>query len=133
MKYLVVLLTASITLFASPIDSYLEQLKKEATIKNQNFKGFDVNRGKKIFTSKHIGKRGKKVSCASCHISNLSNYGENVFTGKKIKPLSPKANPKRLTDIKKVKKWLRRNFKDVYKREGTPQEKGDVLLYILNN
>jgi len=133
MKYLAVLLTASITLFASPIDSYLEQLKKEAIAKDANFKGFDANRGKEIFTSKHIGKRGKKVSCASCHTNNLSNYGENIFTGKKIKPLSPKANPKRLTDIKKVKKWLRRNFKDVYKREGTPQEKGDVLLYILNN
>jgi len=133
MKYLAVLLTASITLFASPIDSYLEQLKKEAIAKDANFKGFDANRGKEIFTSKHIGKRGKKISCASCHTNNLSNYGENIFTGKKIKPLSPKANPKRLTDIKKVKKWLRRNFKDVYKREGTPQEKGDVLLYILNN
>ena len=133
MKYLAVLLTASITLFASPIDSYLEQLKKEAIAKDANFKGFDANRGKEIFLSEHIGKRGKKISCASCHTNNLSNYGENIFTGKKIKPLSPKANPKRLTDIKKVKKWLRRNFKDVYKREGTPQEKGDVLLYILNN
>ncbi len=133
MKYLAVLLTVSIALFAYPIDSYLVQLKKEAIAKDANFKGFDANRGKEIFTSKHIGKRGKKISCASCHTNNLLNYGENIFTGKKIKPLSPKANPKRLTDIKKVKKWLRRNFKDVYKREGTPQEKGDVLLYILNN
>jgi len=49
-----------------------------------------------------------------------------------IEPLSPTTNPQRLTDVKEVTKWLRRNFKDVYNREGTATEKGDVLTYILN-
>ena len=120
-------------LFATPIESYLQQLYQEAKRSDPNFKGFSAKRGKKLFSTYHIGKRGKKIACISCHTSNLQNWGENIFTGKKIAPLSPKANPKRLTNIKKVKKWLHRNFKDVYKREGTPQEKGDVLLYILNN
>ncbi len=35
--------------------------------------------------------------------------------------------------MKEMKKWLRRNFNDVYKREGTAQEKGDVLLFISKN
>ncbi|RAZ53054.1 DUF1924 domain-containing protein, partial [Campylobacter hyointestinalis] len=29
------------------------------------------------------------------------------------------------------KKWLKRNFKDVYLREGTAIEKGDVLYYLI--
>ena len=119
--------------FANPIDGYLDSLAKEVKKTNSNFQGFDAKRGKKIFFSEHIGKRGKKISCASCHTKDLKATGENIFTGKKIKPLSPKANPKRLTELKKVKKWLRRNFKDVYKREGTPLEKGDVLMFILKN
>ena len=120
-------------IFAKPIDDFLQKLEIEAKKENPNFQGFSAKRGEKIFTSSHIGKRGKKISCTSCHTRDLRATGENIFTGKKIKPLSPKANPKRLQDIKKVKKWLRRNFKDVYKREGSAVEKGDVLLYILKN
>ena len=119
--------------FAAPIDEYLATLKAQAKKIDPNFTEFSAKRGKEIFFSKHIGKRGKEISCASCHTNNLKNTGENIFTGKKIKPLSPKANPKRLTDIKKVKKWLRRNFKDVYKKEGNAIEKGDVLKFILEN
>lgn len=131
MKRVITILLPAL-LFASPIESYLQQLYQEAKRSDPTFKGFSAKRGEKIFSTYRIGKRGKKIACISCHTSNLHNWGENIFTGKKIAPLSPKANPKRLTDIKKVKKWLRRNFKDVYKREGTPQEKGDVLLYILD-
>jgi hypothetical protein len=62
----------------------------------------------------------------------LANNGENIFTGKTIEPLSPKANPKRLTDISEIEKWLKRNFNDVYNKEGTPMEKGDVITYIMS-
>jgi len=133
MKRVLLFIVLSAALFAAPLDDYLQTLEAQAKKENPNFQGFSAKRGEKIFTSTHIGKRGKKISCTSCHTRDLSATGENIFTGKKIKPLSPKANPKRLKDIKKVKKWLRRNFKDVYKREGTAQEKGDVLLYILNS
>ena len=133
MKRFIFFAAVPIFIFAAPIDDYLQTLKAQAKKENPNFQGFSAKRGEKIFTSTHIGKRGKKISCTSCHTRDLSATGENIFTGKKIKPLSPKANPKRLKNIKKVKKWLRRNFKDVYKREGSPQEKGDVLLYILNS
>ena len=133
MKRVLLFIVLSAALFAAPLDDYLQTLEAQAKKENPNFQGFSAKRGEKIFTSTHIGKRGKKISCTSCHTKDLRATGENIFTGKKIKPLSPKANPKRLKDIKKVKKWLRRNFKDVYKREGTAQEKGDVLLYILNS
>ncbi|MBU3014223.1 DUF1924 domain-containing protein [Poseidonibacter lekithochrous] len=125
------LLTLSLS-YASVVTSYLESLSIEVKKEEPNFKGFDKKRGEKIFTSKHIGNKGKEISCVSCHTNNFTQNGENIFTGKEIAPLSPKTNPKRLAKLKTIKKWLRRNFKDVYKREGTALEKGDVITYILS-
>ena len=118
--------------FGSVVDDYLNSLKQEVLKENPNFTGFDSKRGKEIFTSKHIGKKGKEISCTSCHTIDLSNSGENIFTGKTIEPLSPKANPKRFTDLAEIEKWIKRNFNDVYNREGTALEKGDVITYIIN-
>ncbi len=136
-KTMLALLALSGMLYsASPgpeLEKYLQSLSIQAKKENPDFQGFDAKRGERIFTSKHLGKRGKRIACTDCHGRDLKQNGENLFTGKRIEPLSPAANPKRLSDLKKVKKWLRRNFKDVYRREGTAQEKGDVLLYILEN
>ena len=118
--------------FSAVIDDYLSSLKQEVLKENPNFTGFDSKRGEEIFTSKHIGKKGKEISCTSCHTIDLSNSGENIFTGKTIEPLSPKANPKRFTDLAEIEKWIKRNFNDVYNREGTALEKGDVITYIIN-
>lgn len=118
--------------FSAVVDDYLGSLKQEVLKENPNFTEFDVKRGEEIFTSKHIGKKGKEISCTTCHTSNLNNNGENTFTGKSIEPLSPKANPKRFTQIKEIEKWMKRNFNDVYNREGTALEKGDVTTYIIN-
>ena len=81
---------------------------------------------------KHVGKKGELISCASCHGTDLNKSNQNYFTGKTIEALSPKANPKRFTDKAEIEKWLKRNFNDVYNREGTPLEKGDVITYIIN-
>lgn len=69
-------------------------------------------------------------SHVSCHTTNLRQNGKNSFTNKIIEPLSPNANKLRLTDVKDAQKWLKRNFNDVYIREGNAIEKGDVLYYI---
>lgn len=129
-----ILLTAIIATFgfSSVVNDFLTDLEKQVIVENPNFKGFDAKRGEEIFTSKHIGKKGKEISCTSCHGINLNENGKNFFTGKEIRPLSPKANPKRFTDLKEINKWLKRNFNDVYNREGTAQEKGDVVTYIIN-
>ena len=118
--------------FSAVVDDYLSSLKQEVLQENPKFTGFDAKRGEEIFTSKHIGKKGKEISCTTCHTINLNNNGENTFTGKTIEPLSPKANPKRFTDVKEIEKWMKRNFNDVYNREGTALEKGDVTTYIIN-
>jgi len=132
MKKVLLLITSITFVFGTPMDEYINNLKVQAKQENPDFVNFDKNRGEKIFLKKMVGKRGKVINCASCHTNDLTKEGENIFTGKKIKPLSPKVNSDRLSDVKKVKKWLRRNFKDVYKAEGSAQEKGDVLLYISN-
>lgn len=118
--------------FNPQMQEYMNSLKAEAASQNPNFKDFDYKRGEKIFTTEHVGKKGKLISCVSCHSANLSKSGRNEHTGKVIEPLSPHANPQRFTKVKEVKKWLRRNFNDVYKREGSAQEKGDVIVYIVN-
>ena len=118
--------------FSAVVDDYLNSLKQEVLKENPSFKTFDASRGEEIFTSKHIGKKGKEISCTSCHGMDLNKSGENIFTGKSIEPLSPKANPKRLSDVMETEKWLKRNFNDVYNREGTAVEKGDVLTYIIS-
>ncbi|TKI69638.1 DUF1924 domain-containing protein [Sulfurimonas crateris] len=117
---------------ASVVDEYLKTLAKEAKVKDPSFKSFSIKRGEEIFTSKHIGKRGKEVSCVSCHGEDLSKAGKNFFTAKEIEPLSVKANSQRFSEVKTIEKWLKRNFIDVYNREGTIEEKGDVVTYIIN-
>lgn len=114
------------------VQGYMNSLKVEAKKQNPNFTEFDYVRGEKIFTTEHIGKKGELISCVTCHTNNLSQNEKNERTNKVIEPLSPSANAKRFTSVKEVKKWLRRNFKDVYVREGTAQEKGDVITYIIN-
>ena len=118
--------------FSATVDEYLNSLKQEALKENPNFVNFDYKRGEEIFLSKHIGKKGELISCASCHGEDLNKSSQNHFTGKVIEPLSPKANPKRFTDKTEIEKWLKRNFNDVYNREGTTAEKGDVVTYIIN-
>ena len=132
MKFLFLTILLINIAFGAVIDEYLASLKQEALKENPNFKGFDAKRGEEIFTSKHMGKKGKEISCTSCHGTDLNKSGENIFTAKTIEPLSPKTNPKRFTDLAEIEKWIKRNFNDVYNREGTATEKGDVITYIIN-
>lgn len=111
---------------------YMNELRAEAKQQNPNFQEFDYARGEKIFTKKKMGKNGTLISCVTCHTNDLSKNGLNEKTNKVIEPLSPHANPQRFTEVKEVTKWLRRNFRDVYDREGTAEEKGDVITYIIN-
>lgn len=135
MKYLALLTICTISLMGASADvvQYMNELESTAKSENRSFTGFDAARGKEIFTSTHIGKQGKAIACTACHTTNLANTGKNNLTGKAIDPLSPRANPQRLSSAKEVKKWLKRNFVDVYNREGSALEKGDVLTYILKN
>jgi len=107
---------------------YVQGLEAQAK-KESGFKGFDAERGKKLFFETRPNDKSGPISCATCHTSDLKKSGKTLV-GKTIEPLAPSANPKRLTDVKETEKWLARNFKQVYGREGTAREKGDVLAFI---
>ncbi len=137
MKKIVCLIVLSLSLlnakaFNAPMQTYMNELSAEAKAQDPNFTGFDAARGEKLFFSKHTGKKGSEMSCTSCHTNNLKNGGQNVNTNKPITALASSVNATRLTDVAEVQKWLRRNFNDVFAREGSALEKGDVLTYIIN-
>ncbi len=69
--------------------------------------------------------------CTSCHTDDLTVEGRHERTGKLIEPLARSVNPERLTDKKKINKWLYRNCKWTFGRECTAQEKGDVMIWLL--
>ncbi len=102
-------------------------LKNDAKEANPSFQGFSAVRGESFFKTKH----GNEWSCASCHTENPAVLGKHAKTSKDIQPLAPSANTERFTDEAKVAKWFKRNCKDVLDRVCTPQEKGDVLAYLM--
>lgn len=108
---------------------YVQGLEAQAKKQDNGFKGFDAERGKKIFFEVRPNDKSGTISCATCHTPDLKKSGKTLV-GKAIEPLAPSANKKRLTDVKETEKWLTRNFKQVYGREGTAKEKGDVLKFI---
>jgi len=91
----------------------------------------DAERGKRMWeeTFSSDGEFPER-SCSSCHTHDLTRTGKHVKTNKEIKPMTPSANPKRLTDGKKIEKWFKRNCKWTLGRECTAQEKADFLAYI---
>jgi hypothetical protein len=91
------------------------------------FQGFSAARGEQFFKAKH----GNDWSCSSCHTDNPATLGKHAKTGKPIQPLAPSANAERFSDPDKVEKWFKRNCNDVLGRVCTPQERGDVLSYLL--
>ncbi|MBU3652338.1 MAG: DUF1924 domain-containing protein [Limnohabitans sp.] len=86
-----------------------------------------AQRGQQFFTTT----QGKTWSCSTCHGAVPTGMGEHAETQKRIKPLAPQVNPKRFSDEAKVDKWFKRNCDDVLGRECTPQQKADVIAWLL--
>jgi len=92
---------------------------------------FSAERGQQLWNQEFLHAKSKTLrSCAVCHTDELTQYGKHKRTQKTIAPLAPSVNAERLSDVKKVKKWLKRNCKWTLGRECTPQEKGDLLTFI---
>ena len=90
--------------------------------------GFSAARGAMFFKDTH----GGEWTCSTCHTAVPTAVGRHARTGKSIAPLAPVRNPDRFTDAARTEKWFRRNCNDVIGRECTPQEKGDVLTWLLS-
>lgn len=91
----------------------------------------DAKKGQSFWNQKFSGKAPfTERSCQTCHTSNLKQSGEHVRTKKVIKPLAPSVNPQSLADIKKIKKWLKRNCKWTIGRECSAEEKTHLLTFL---
>lgn len=101
------------------------------TLQAAGGKDFSASRGEQLWKQEVTAKDGSKLACASCHGTHLTQAGEHNTTHKAIKPMAPSANAERLTDLKKIEKWFKRNCKGTWERECTSQEKGDILVYLL--
>lgn len=126
----VIILPALLTLAVSNLahansDALLQQYAE------QGASAPSAQRGKDMWQQTFAGSgEFSERSCASCHTGDLSRAGKHVKTGKAIKPMSPQVNAERLSDNRKVEKWLLRNCKWTLGRECSPQEKADFLTYI---
>jgi hypothetical protein len=87
-------------------------------------------RGKLLFTTDF--KQVLGWTCSSCHTGNPRLRGEDLVKEMTLAPLAPSANPKRLTDPRKVELALNLNCNDVVGRKCTPQEKADVLAWLIS-
>lgn len=119
------LLVGTTVLQANTLDNMLETLKAAGA------GPFSAEQGSKAWQRAVVdAKSGKSRSCGDCHGDDLSQPGKHIKTGKRIEPMAPSVNPKRLSDSKEINKWFKRNCKWTWGRECTPQEKGDLLLYL---
>lgn len=118
---------AAPTLYGAERAELLQTWRTQARAQTPGFSDFSAQRGRELFT-----RQPADWSCATCHTKDARNAGRHAVTHKAIKPLSPLENPARFTDQAKVEKWFRRNCRDVFERECTPQEKGDVLTWLLS-
>ncbi len=92
---------------------------------------FSASRGEHLWKKAFLdAKTGKPRSCTTCHTDDLRGMGKHVRTGKAIEPMAPSVNGKRLSDPKFIEKWFTRNCKWTIGRECTPQEKGDLLMFL---
>lgn len=120
-------LTNPISVYATEaVDKLLAEYRTVPAAEN-----FSANAGKTLWFQEFTDeKTGKIRQCTTCHTDDLRNAGKHARTGKVIKPLAPSVNPERLTNLKDIRKWLKRNCKWTLGRECTVQEKGDILTFI---
>jgi Domain of unknown function (DUF1924) len=120
------LLSLCVTAFsATAVNELLQEYRQ------QGAQDFSAAAGKTFWNQAVRTGAGDERQCASCHTADVRQGGKHAVTGKAIEPLAPSIKSKRLTNTKKIRKWLRRNCEWTRGRECTPQEKGDVLTYLL--
>ncbi len=119
------LLSFTSPIFASPAsDAAFSQFKTEGA------SNFSAEHGKLLWSDEVINKDGEKRSCTTCHGPDPRKSGMHATTKKVIEPMAVSANAERLTDLKKMDKWFKRNCDWAWGRECTAQEKGDILKFL---
>jgi hypothetical protein len=130
MKYIFGVLASSLFFFNAALASTATD-ELMARYQSEGASAFDAARGATLWKKESKGDEGKTMSCSgSCHNKDLGKPGKHHKTGKVIEPMAPSVNKERLTDVKKIEKWFKRNCNDAWSRACTPQEKGDILEFL---
>jgi len=99
---------------------------------NEGVGEFSAASGESSWNQENIPANGGKArACSSCHGTDILKPGRHVKTGKVIEPMAPSVNPSRLSELKKIEKWFRRNCRWTFGRECSTQEKGNFLQYLM--
>jgi hypothetical protein len=88
-----------------------------------------AERAKAAWVSK-VEVKGQLRSCADCHGADVTLEGKHKRTKKSIKAMALSVEPERYQDVKKIKKWFKRNCKWAWGRECSVQEKSDFLVFL---
>jgi len=98
---------------------------------NQGVAATNAKDGERLWTSNYKpAAAGPARSCTTCHGTDLRQPGKHARTGKRIEPMAVSVNGKRLSEVKKIEKWFKRNCKWTLGRECTSQEKADILVWL---
>src|SRR5690606_11423214 len=84
----------------------------EAEYQAQGGTNSSARAGEALWNREFIdAKNGVKRSRTKCDTAGWKPRGDHARTGKAIGPMAPTVNPKRLTEVKQIKKWFVRNCK----------------------
>lgn len=123
----IILLLGNHTIMADAINDIF------AKYKEQGVRNISEQAGESLWNKAFTDmKTGQSKSCTTCHGIDLKKMGKHVRTDKPIEPIAPSINEKSLTDVKKIKKWFKRNCKWTLGRECSTQEQADILTYLKN-
>jgi hypothetical protein len=140
-------------LAADTPETLIERYVAQARATDREFAGFSAEREHAFYLQKHVLMGVGAVSCASCqrkdpreqirahredmlcracHVINDEEHPEPKEAKLRyIEPFAPHANPERFTDYVHVEKFFKVNCTMVLKREGTAQEKGDLIAWLI--
>ena len=141
-------------LLADTPEQILERYAELAQREDAAFAGFSAEHGHELYVQKRVLPVVGAINCASCHMADpreeiiahkskvlcrqchVINDSEHPHPKdaklRKIPPLAPSANPKRLTNFDHVEAFLKPNCEMVFGRVCTAKEKGDVLSWIIS-
>ena len=138
--------------WAADPNDLLAAYAEQARDADPAFSGFSAERGRTFYFARHPVADGSQLSCASCHhddprketfahhdkipcqachggFDRWPNGAPRMH--RQILAFAPAENPERFTDEEKVEKWFGFNCTYLLGRDCTPQEKGDLITWLL--
>ena len=138
--------------WAAGPDDLLAAYAERARKANPGFSGFSAERGKAFYFAPHRVEDGSTLSCASCHHDDprketfahqdpvpcrachviFDRWPNGVpRMHRQILAFAPSENPERFASDFKAEKWFEYNCGFLLGRDCTPQEKGDLITWLL--